>query len=599
MAYSGRQKAAAAAALIAIAAIGLERLSRLDSAPEPRNVFPERKAGGTAGVAGIADAPLGRAPSARLPQAGSETAVSKPMTLDDFIELLAQTAPPPLVEQVRQEFKNDLQLQRAWNVYKNVAGPKAPAHEFIAFIGRIPEFRRLVAKFQGEPGFKETFAALANRPEASVAVRGAMKNFLAGKPGSGEGSAKAENIAREWRRKAVSGVDLSKYRMAGVGPLATVAKGERLPLATAVTSAGAAGISGAGGAGAGAGASSAAGAAAGGESKAGKGPDSKAGKNAHNVQKLDNQWKVRTIGDDANFADYRKWITKVLLAMKESTRKAVQPLLESGAEDLWGACYITGNFDECKTVCSKVPEAQCENKDRWQACRSGDTRDAVGCVRLCVDSGADKGCDPHRDEWDPLCSAKGVGQGYCLASQAWGPEVCASLSGITRCTQPTGTLDGGSGEGSLTAGPASGDAATCGSEVEMSFPPCQQLVALLQQVRAMQAAAAAELASARGPGAGPAGPGAGPAGPGAGDVGLTDNYSGPDFCPAPGGQETPQSHRWERTLSTVGKWTGMVTPLGPVGGWLGEKAGGWIGRQIDNGTVGKVAKKVLCLGVFC
>lgn len=616
MPYSGRKKAIAAAALIGVAVIGLHLLARTRSAPEARNIFPERKAAGAAGAQGLADAASRRVGAFAPLSAGlTGSRVDQPMTLDEFIGLLSKAAPPELAEQVKREFRGNVQLQQAWNVYQNLAGPKAPAVEFVAFIGRIPEFRRLAAKFQGDPGFKQLFAEVAKNPGANSAVRAAMKNFNAAGSGPGDGTAKAEAITREWRRKAVSGVDLSKYKLAAAGPMATLSRRDRMPAATSASVAAAAA-----GAPAGAGAATSSGqgdATAAAKAAQGAGPDGKAGKDAHNAQKLDNRWKARTIDDDANFADDRKWITKVLLALKESTRKAVQPLLESLQEDLWGACYVTGNYDECRAVCQKVPEAECEDKDRWEACRSAGTRSSLDCVRSCIGSGGALACEPHRNEWDPLCAGKDVGQDYCLAAQAWGPEVCLSQSGITRCTQPTGTLDGGSGEGRLTAGTTGGPAVTCGSGIEMSAPPCQRLAALLAQVRAQLAAAAA---AAVGPSAAQSGPAA------SGDVALADNYEGQDYVPGPGGgagrqpgggagrqpsggagrssQSGPtQSHFWENTLGTVGKIAGTITPLGPIGGWLGEKGGAWVGRMIDNGTVGKavssvknVAKKIPVIG---
>ncbi|MBI4348881.1 MAG: hypothetical protein HY553_18735 [Elusimicrobia bacterium] len=405
----------------------------------------------------------------------------KDLTLDEFLGLLSESAPPAVAERFTKEFKQQPRLQQAWNVFQKKAGGKAPAKEFLAFVGRMSEFRQLVAKFRSEPGAQQAFAAIAKNAAVGEAVRDGLRAFAGPVTGGRAGARSADAIAREWARKAVSGVD-SRVKTAGGG----VARGRGAAASGAAGSAGgapgAAQLAAAGPAGAADAALKAAGA---GPSAAAAGRSG-----AQGALKLDRSWQAKPIDDTANFADDRKWITKFLLALTESTRRAVQPLLESGAEDVWGACYITGNYDECRNVCAAVPEAQCEDKDRWEACRSAGTRNAAQCVTSCITGSAALQCVPHSDEWDPLCADKQVARNLCLTSQAYGPKTC--LPGREYCSQDFGTL-GGAVDPSITSG-GSGPANTCGSEVEMSQPPCPQLAAMLAR---LQAAAAAAAAAAR------------------------------------------------------------------------------------------------------
>jgi len=575
--FSSSTPAIGVAAVVALvaAAVAVGRSAR--SAAPGGGFFPNNPAarGPAEGSRGASsDAVAGGLPL-EVAARNVQDAADDPMSLDEFLGLLTETVPAPLAERVKEEFQKNLQLQRAWNVYKNEAGPKAPAKEFIAFITRIPQFRELVAKFHSDPGFKQAVTAVGGRSDLGPLLREGLQTL----PPAGSVARTPEQaaIAREWERKALSGMKLARFTMASAGPVGRA--GARASAAAAGVAASPASTSGAP-------------VSAGGPQDAARGGESvpgglKPGQGSHNATKLDASWKGKPIDDTANFVDSRKWLTKFLLALDEETRKSVQAKLESGEEDLWGACYTTGHFDECKAVCQKVPEAKCENKDRWEACRSAGTRGSKECVQSCLGSTGPLSCDPHRAEWDPLCKAKDVGKDFCLSAQPWGPQVCLAQYGQTRCEQPVGALDGGSGAGAVTAGAASG-ASSCGSEIEMSAPPCQRLLVLLAQVRAAQAAAAAAAAAARGQDPDQRGQGV----TGDGDpIGCT--YAG--VCPS--------GSYWDSCTGSC-----VLTACVPTNQHQGES---WWDKVKDGAKTAaktvvnvskkavEIGKKVLCIGPWC
>lgn len=560
MANQGRGKAVVAAALLLTGAVVLERLVRATGPTEARVVFPGKHPVVPAAGEGVSDVAAAR-PALNGGAPGDKSrGVEQPMSLDEFVGLLEASAPPAVAQEVARQFRTDPQLKAAWGVYQKVRGGKAPAREFIEYISRIPEFRKLVSKFQSDSAGQQAFAAIGSTPQLAAVVRGAMRFFS--QPAARADDPRTEAIVREWRRKAMVNMDLSKYTVAAVGPFAAAAGRTRTPTATSATGAGAPTMPGVQAAGPGAWAGAAQGASGPEAQKGGAPPPGlKAGKNAHDVGRLDNGWKSRAVGDDANFADYRKWITQMLLALKEPTRRAVQAKLESGEEDLWGACYVTGNYDECKQVCRDVPEARCEDKDRWQACRSGATRDAKACVMACLGGDAKLACDPDLAEWDPLCADKSVPQGYCAQYQKYGPPVCDTAG---NCMQDMGGYGGSvppvlaSGKGAAAPG-----AVIC-DENDLGTAPCRRLLALIAQAQRNNTAAPSKpLAKPKADGSttkpGDAEPG---------DAELA-------FCPAPPRTPPDPDGMFERG----GEWLGENMPI--FGGDGLKKTLGDVGEKVD------------------
>ncbi|MBI4347591.1 MAG: hypothetical protein HY553_12100 [Elusimicrobia bacterium] len=410
-----RSGAALAAGLVLAALAGLWLVGRLAGGRRP----DELALAMPGGEARLPSPRLG-APEpalAILPAAEGEPELIDALSLEEFLDLLEKRVPPDVVKGVSEELASRPAIVDAWRRYVRKRGKKNDAREILDVLARLPQFQAAVAKLGSDPRVSAAFADLLKDPRIEATVRPDLEQGPAG--------ASPVAIAREWQRLAKSGVrvaDSTFMSGGGLGP---------------------------------------------GESRSGalnlkldRERRSKAGPEAHDVGPLDQAFKTRQVGDGDTSAEQtyrdadRKWITKFLAALKpDSARIAIQTQLESGGDDLWGACFASGNFALCRSVCDQVPEARCENKSAYEACRSSGLRGPLDCVRACLDGGPES-CEDQIDgrEWQALCktgnASPPLSQAECPSSLDWGPQVCDSGG----CWQPSGSLGGAARSGPSAAG---------------------------------------------------------------------------------------------------------------------------------------------------
>lgn len=395
--------------------------------------------------------------------AGAEGA----MSLDDFIGLLEQKVPKPVAQKVAKEFMKEPKLKQAWQAYRIMRGDKAPAKNFVDFITRIPQFRQLMAKFQSDPGFKQAFNDAAKQKEINAVLRGGLRNVASVELGTGKKSgggrigpsgkaSDVEAIKREWEQKAKSGIDLSGYQMAGVGPFAG---------AREMTTAGMISHP----------------SAAGGNPATGGGPTQSAlgdnlGGGQRNTKELDKSWQANAVDDKGKeqFDADRRLLTKLMKSLTDDERKkieaamcinpAVVPCNPTIDHDIWGACWSSGLLERCKALCSEVAGCAAESGEKMEnsfaACRAGDARKPEECIRACKDQTHGYACaggDIDAAEWTAACEQKAVPDpSYCSDTMYYGP--CADpASGA--CV--AGTWDvAGDGPSTAAGGPPALDPAT-------------------------------------------------------------------------------------------------------------------------------------------
>lgn len=406
------------------------RLARRETGP-PLVAMPQASGGDARPPAVAPSAPERPAPEA-------EPEVVDALSLEEFMGILESRAPPDVVRKAAAEFSAHPAIVRAWKRYTRRRGKKDDARELLDVMTRIPQFQQAVAKLSADPRVAAVFAALLEDARVDATVRA----DLAG----GEDTTDAAVIAREWERMAKSGVRVAdSTAMTGSGRAAGFAQdlGRKGALGS------------------------------GGRSGSGAREGAGAGPNAHDVNaKMEQGFKTKSVGDSDTIEGQkyldaeRKWITRFLAALKpDSARVAIQARLESGSDDLWGACFSTGNFELCRDVCGRVPEARCEDKTPYQACRGSGARSPEDCVRGCL-SGVPMACEGFIDmaEWRSLCksgnSTPPLAQGECLSTMDWGPQVCQGSP--MACWQPSGGRGGTARSGPTTGGGTSGGSSTGG-----------------------------------------------------------------------------------------------------------------------------------------
>ncbi|MBI4346537.1 MAG: hypothetical protein HY553_06760 [Elusimicrobia bacterium] len=398
----------------------------------------------------------GAAAESRLFREPAKAEDPPPITLDEFVASLQTRVPAPLAKKVAREFMKEPMLNEAWKQYKRQRGGKAPAANFVDFISRVPQFRQLVARFQGEPGFKQAFANAVKPKEISSALREGMAAAAGGmtpsrsgrsaglKRHGGAGSVDAAAIAKEWEKKAHSGVQLG-------GGFSGTPPRDRVPV-TSIAS-----IGGAGHAGGGAGARQ--GAMAGGD----RGEGAASGR----ATPLDKSWRGEQITDQgrAKFEGDRRLMTVLMKSLTPGEIEALEkalcanpkyPCEEPHETNIWGACWKTGLYERCRELCLTGAAQDCEASmtgSPYNACRaSGDVRPPSNCVKACLDTPPTNGCTQAsilQTEWDDACKMKTLPDpSYCTKTQPWG-------TGCHDVTLPNGTVecrpDMGSRDGSADA----------------------------------------------------------------------------------------------------------------------------------------------------
>lgn len=86
--------------------------------------------------------------------------------------MLEAGTPSPVVSQFSKDFLREPALREALQRYKREKGGDAPAVELMQALAVLPEFRRVVTGFRGEPGFQGAFLKLSKNPEIGAVLAG-------------------------------------------------------------------------------------------------------------------------------------------------------------------------------------------------------------------------------------------------------------------------------------------------------------------------------------------------------------------------------------------------------------------------------------------
>lgn len=454
----------------------------------------------------------------RLYSAASEPAAEGPMGVDEFLGLMERRVPKPVAAWVAGEFKKDKKLSAAWKLYKKTRGGKAPAKEFVDFITRIPQFRQLMTKFQSDPGFKQALAGVVSHKELAAVVRGALRELPGGQTaagrkggaaargggksgqalaggrtpagfqpgaggqsgpggsgwvGSGSGQAVSDQdvaaIKREWEAMAKSGLALPDYKSAGAGPL---------PQARAMTPARTFGPQ-----------DVASGPPAGGGGPAQSAAGELTGEGTRDTQALDKGWQARAVDDKGKeqFEADRRFMTLLMKRLSDDERRGIEaamcanpanvPCNPTTDHDIWGACWASGLFERCKTLCADVEGCEAESGEKlsstFAACRAGDARRPEECIVACKDGAhgyACSGSDIDQAEWTKACLAKSVPDpSYCSDKMLFGP--CSDPTGVD-CERGTWAGDADL----LTADARRQLEALCGEGELYRNPQCEDII---------------------------------------------------------------------------------------------------------------------------
>lgn len=130
-------------------------------------------------------------------------------TFSAFAAGLARETPPSVAARVAREFMKEPRLADAWNQFSQ--NPEAPAQEFVGQIASLPEFRRLMSRFAGEPGFREAFYQLARKPEIDGVLKAALLPAARiGRAASGAGGMSGRTIHGAARGGGYGGVSTGR-----------------------------------------------------------------------------------------------------------------------------------------------------------------------------------------------------------------------------------------------------------------------------------------------------------------------------------------------------------------------------------------------------
>ncbi|MBI4346536.1 MAG: hypothetical protein HY553_06755 [Elusimicrobia bacterium] len=453
--------------LLAVGAVGVvwvvtAMVQSASMRPPPASFVPPPMPSGRGSVGLASDEGLledeEQVSSLTAPVGGAEKEEDPPLTLDEFMGMLEESAPKPLAEKVARAFVKEPTLQLAWKVYQKKRGGKAPAREFINYISKLPQFRQLLARFQGEPGFKQAFASVVKGKEINKAIREGLANStlrlggtrstqaLRGK-GPGAGAVDADAIARDWERKAHSGVRLPGG-MGALPPDGTATR-DMIPVLSGGRITGGGG-SAMGGAGAGQGLLGGAGGAGG-------------GAGTHDATKFDKGWKAVEAVDKGRqqFEGDRRLMTVLMKSLTAAEIEALERAMCANPKypcdpnametNIWGACWKTGMYARCTELCLTGAAQDCPSdmtSNAFNACRaSGDLRPPSTCILECLPPKESHGCrqgNINEGEWNDACRLKTVPREKCLKTQRYG-DGCTNVTkpdGSVECRPDTGQMDG-------------------------------------------------------------------------------------------------------------------------------------------------------------
>ncbi|MCX5787716.1 MAG: hypothetical protein NTX64_04285 [Elusimicrobia bacterium] len=131
------------------------------------------------------------------------------LTLDEFLKVLDDRVPKSVSKNFTTEFMKQPALKHALTYYRRNRGPYAEAKEFVNYITRISEFRKLTQQFSSNAAFNAAYSDVMKNPQTGAIVKGGLANYTSQTP---SGSA-----ARQWAAKPRSNPS------AGVGSVSAVA----------------------------------------------------------------------------------------------------------------------------------------------------------------------------------------------------------------------------------------------------------------------------------------------------------------------------------------------------------------------------------------
>lgn len=247
----------------------------------------------------------------------------KDLSLDAFLRAADRETPVSVKSKFAREFMADPKLRETFERFQNEEGGSAPASELMRRLGGLDEFRQLVSRFQGEPGFKGAYLSLTKDRRVDDTMRALASSLEAA------------------RRTAPAGRGASKAAVRGDGAAAVSSSGRASRSSAFQAEGSGAKLTGAWPGGRSGGAAGA-GAAAAGAVAAPPGGDS-------------SETQVRLPGakDVGSSREIRPEDPSVLSLLSQSTRdKLDRVCAEKGiCEDFARQCFIAGVYPECEAAC--------------------------------------------------------------------------------------------------------------------------------------------------------------------------------------------------------------------------------------------------------
>lgn len=291
-----------------------------------------------------------------LPEAPTAQGPVTPTELDELFNLLADADDHPVARKFAKEFVAEPALTKAYEEFRadqESSDPKISLAGFAKRIGETPEFRRLMARFGQDPGFKDAALVFLKVPKLRAVAQDQIASMKT-------------TIAARGRRAAASG-SASKI---GGSRLASLPGGRR---SAATTSAAQSALSGPGGGGAGGGEAirtGGAGAATTAEADGGAGE--------HDVGPLGSiggAGSGKAMNPFASLCLREDGITKAqCLAIEEHL----------GEYDLWEACIRANLYEKCRSLCETKPGLKCGTAPNlYEECLTADLSEST-CLAKCT-----------------------------------------------------------------------------------------------------------------------------------------------------------------------------------------------------------------------
>lgn len=285
--------------------------------------------------------------------------------LEQLLDLFAESKDQPAAEKFAREFKAQPKLEQAFEDFKRDQQSPEPTTTLRAFardLGGMSDFRRLVSRFAGEPGFREAGAGLLRLPQLKAAVYEQIAALKAEARARGRRGFAAKASRRGGTGRGVSSAaPASRGAAASAAAFAPGASGG-LPASVREAEARTQGGGAEGGSGAGS-----------------------AGPGAHRVGGLGS---IQGAGAERDAASaFASLCFKGDPAITPQQCAAIEQYL--GEYDLWEACVKAGLYEKCSELCRGKPELQCgEVPSFYDACVSaGEPNCAQRCLRV-------PGCTP-------------------------------------------------------------------------------------------------------------------------------------------------------------------------------------------------------------